>query len=166
MRAVILIGSPGVGKSTTLTLLADTLEADGIANAVVEVESLARAFPYPPLTQALAALPAIVELHRKAGHDLLLAAATPENQGELDALVDAFGEADVIVIRLTARSETAVARVTAREPPDWSGLPQLRNTARVLGARLDSLAHIDRVIATDDTEPAEVVAEVRAAAGI
>jgi ATPase subunit of ABC transporter with duplicated ATPase domains len=90
MRAVILIGSPGVGKSTTLTLLADTLEADGIANAVVEVESLARAFPYPPLTQALAALPAIVELHRKAGHDLLLAAATPENQRELDALVDAF----------------------------------------------------------------------------
>ena len=89
MRAVVLIGSPGVGKSATVTLLADMLEAEGRPNAVVEVESLARAFPSPPPAQALAALPRVVELHREAGRDLLLATATPETQGELDALLDA-----------------------------------------------------------------------------
>jgi hypothetical protein len=166
VRAILLIGSPGVGKSTTVTLLADTLEAEGIANAVVEVESLARAFPYPPLAQALAALPRVVELHRDAGQHLLLAVATPENQGELDAVLGALGCADVTVVRLTAPSETAVTRVTAREPADWPGLPPLRDTARDLGARLDALARVDRVIGTDEATPAEVVAAVRAAAGI
>jgi len=166
MRAVVLIGSPGVGKSTTVTLLADTLEAEGIANAVVEVESLARAFPYAPLAQALAALPLIIDLHRQAGQELLLAVATPETQSELDALLEAVGEADVSVIRLTARPETAVERVMAREPADWSGLTQLCHAARDLGARLDGFPHVDGIIATDDAEPSEVVAAVRAAVGI
>jgi len=166
VRAILLIGSPGVGKSTTVTLLADTLEAEGIANAVVEVESLARAFPYPPLAQALRALPRVVELHRDAGHDLLLAVATPEDQGELDALLGGLGCADVTVVRLTCRSETATRRITAREPADWPGLSQLRDTARDLGARLDALVGVDRVIGTDEATPAEVVAAVRHAAGL
>jgi hypothetical protein len=127
---------------------------------------LARASPYPPLAQALAALPRVVELHRDAGHDLLLATATPETQGELDALFDAVRDADVTVIRLAARPETAVARVTAREPADWPGLPRLLKTARGLGARLDGLSHVDHVIATDERAPAAVVAAVRAATGI
>ena len=149
-----------------MTLLADTLEAEGIANAVVEVESLARAFPYPPLVQALGALPRVVELHRDAGHDLVLAVATPESQAELDALLDALGCDDVAVVRLTARSDTAVARVMAREPVGWPGLPQLCDTARDLGARLDALVRVDSVVGTDDATPAEVVAGVRAAASI
>ena len=166
VRAVVLIGSPGVGKSTTVTLLADSLEAEGVANAVVEVESLARAFPYPPLAQALDALPRVIELHRDAGHDLLLAVATPEDQGELDALLGALGSADVTVVRLTARPRTAARRITAREPANWPGLSQLRDRACDLGARLDALVHVDRVIGTDDATPAEVVAAVRDAAGI
>ena len=166
MRAVVLIGSPGVGKSATVTLLADTLEVEGRPNAVVEVESLARGFPYPPLTQALAALPLVVELHREAGHDLLLATATPENQSELDALLEAIKDADVTVIRLAAKPETAVARVTAREPAAWPGLSRLLDTARDLGNRLDGLSRVDRVIATDELAPAAVVAAVRAAASI
>ncbi len=166
MRAVVLIGSPGVGKSTTLALLADTLEAEGVANAVVEVESLARAFPYPPLAQALRALRTVVDLHRDAGHELLLAVATPENQSELDGLLRSLRCADVTVIRLTARPETAVARVSAREPAGWPGLGRLRDTARELGASLDALVGVDRIIATDEATPAEVVAAVRHAARI
>jgi predicted kinase len=163
---VILIGPPGVGKSTTATLLADALEAEGTAIAVVEVEALARAFPPAPLAQALAALPLVVSLHRQAGHDLLLVVATPESQDELDALLEAVGCADVAVIRLAARPDVAVARVTAREPADWTGLPNLQHTARRLGDRLDGLSGIDRVIETDGAAPAEVVAAVRAATGI
>ena len=127
---------------------------------------MARAFPNPPLAQALAALPLVVELHREAGQDLLLATATPENQSELDALLEALGDAHATVTRLTARPETAVARLTAREPADWAGLPRLLDTARHLGNRLEGLSRVDRIIATDDVAPAGVVAAVRAAAGI
>ena len=70
VRAVVLIGGPRVGKSTILTRVADSLELDGVAHAVVEVESLARGFPYPPFAQALAALRRVVALHRDAGHGL------------------------------------------------------------------------------------------------
>jgi adenylate kinase family enzyme len=166
MRAIVLIGAPGVGKSTTLTSLADALERDGVANAVVEVESLARAFPYPPFEQALAALPRVVELHRGAGHRLLLAAATPQNQGQLDALLEALSCPHATVIRLDVAPEVGVARITAREPEDWTGLAQLRDAARDLGARLETLRGVDRVIQTHASTPAEVMAQVRELAGI
>ena len=70
------------------------------------------------------------------------------------------------VIRLTAQPETAVARVTAREAAGWPGLEQLRDTARDLGGSLDALVGVDRVIATDEATPAEVVVAVRDAARI
>ena len=80
----------------------------------------------------------MVALHREAGHELLLVAATPEDQDELDALLRALNS-DVIVIRLAARSETGVGRILAREPADWSGLAQLVDTARNLGPQLENL---------------------------
>jgi hypothetical protein len=161
VRAVVLIGAPGVGKSTILTRVADSLELDGVAHAVVEVESLARGFPYPPFAQALAALRRVVALHRDAGHGLLLAAATPEDQSELDALLEALGCSQMTVIRLKAPPEVGVARITAREPAVWSGLPQLRDTAGELGARLDHLVGVHHVVETHRATPADVVAEVR-----
>ena len=147
-------------------MLSDSLERDGLAHAVVEVESLARAFPYPAFEQALASLPHVVELHRGAGHGLLLAAATPENQSELDALLEALHCSQTIVIRLDVPPEIGVARITAREPEDWTGLAQLRATARGLGAELETLVGVDRVIQTHRSTPAEVVARVREVAGI
>jgi hypothetical protein len=166
VQAVVLIGPPGVGKSTTLTLLSNSLEIEGVAHAVVEVESLALGYPYPPFQQALAALPRVVELHRGAGLRLLLAAATPEDQVELDALLEALGCPQTTVIRLDAPPGTGVARVTAREPAEWSGLAQLRDTARHLGARLDGLVRVDGVIDTHESTSAEVVAKVREVARI
>ena len=103
----------------------------------------------------------MVALHRGAGRGLLLAAATPENQYELDALLEALGCSRTTVIRLDAPPEVGVARVSEREPADWSGLPQLRDTARKLGARLDRLVGVDYVMETHRSPSDGVLAEVR-----
>jgi hypothetical protein len=103
----------------------------------------------------------VVALHRGAGRGLPLAAATPENQNELDALLEALRCSQRTVIRLDAPPEVGVARLTAREPADWSGLPQLREIARKLGARLDHLVGVDYVMETHRSPPDGVVADLR-----
>jgi Ni2+-binding GTPase involved in maturation of urease and hydrogenase len=69
---VILVGPPGVGKTSVLTALMDLLIADDVRHAAVEAEALARSF-------------------RERGYPVLLVAATVESEDHLQRLLDAAG---------------------------------------------------------------------------
>jgi len=140
--------------------VADSLGRDGGADAVVEVESLAQGFPYPPFAQALAALPRVVALHRAPARTAA-ARSDPGDQSELDALLVSLGCSDTTVIQLDTPPGTGAARVTAREPADWIGLPQLLSRARELPARLQHLVGFDHVIDTHRSTVHDVAADVR-----
>jgi hypothetical protein len=48
---VLVTGPPGAGKTATLIALSDALVDDGIAHAVVDVDDVAWAYPFPSLEQ-------------------------------------------------------------------------------------------------------------------
>ncbi len=47
MFAVVISGAPGSGKTATLTALADALAGAEIAYAVIDVDEVAWAYPFP-----------------------------------------------------------------------------------------------------------------------
>ena len=163
MFALILTGPPGAGKTSVLTALVDALSDDDIAHAAVEVEALV--WTHPSLTDEQWArhVRAACELHREAGHRLLLVAQTLETDGDTAELLGAVGAGEVFVVRLEAEPATLVERIVEREPASWSGLAGLLEHARELAATMPSLAGVDLVLSTEGQRSEDVAARIRAA---
>ena len=163
MFALILTGPPGAGKTSVLTALVDALSDDDIAHAAVEVEALV--WTHPPLTdeQWSRQVSAACELHRAAGHRLLLVAQTLETDGDAAELLAAVGADEVCVVRLEAEPATLVERIVEREPASWAGLAGLVEHARELAATMPSLAGVDLVLSTEGQRSEDVAARIRAA---
>ena len=162
MFAVVVNGAPGAGKSVVLMALSDALVVDEIAHAVIDVDEVAWAWPYPSNEERFALLRASWEAHRSAGHELLLVGEVVESGEEFAELLAAIGADEHLLVVLEAELETLRARIHEREPPGWSGLDYLiRETERWA----DALAHMDGVHVRLDTErlsPDEVAARIRA----
>ncbi len=159
----MVTGPPGAGKTSVLTALADALSDDDIAHAAVEVETLV--WTHPALTGAQWArhVRLACELHREAGHRLLLVAQTLETDADVDQLLDAVGADEAILVRLEAEPASLVERITEREPPSWSGLSGLVEHAQQLAGTMPRLARVDLVLSTDGRRAEDVAARIRAA---
>ena len=163
MFAVVITGPPGAGKTSVLTALVDALSDDDIAHAAVEVEPLV--WTHPALTDEQRArhIRAACDLHREAGHRLLLVAQTLETDADTAELLDAVGSNEVFVVRLEAEPATLVERIVEREPAGWSGLAGLVDHTRELAATMPGLAGVDLVLSTEGQRPEDVAARIRAA---
>ena len=120
-----MIGPPGSGKTNVLIALHDALADSDIAHAVIEVEAVAWA--HPPLSdeQSLRHLKSACCAHRAAGCQLVLVGATATSADYLAAVRAAIAADDYLVVRLEADPLALRERIIAREPAEWSGLPQL-----------------------------------------
>ena len=152
MRAVLITGPPGSGKTSVLTALVDALSDDGVPHAAAEVEALA--WTHPPLDDARR-----LEHVRTvcAGHDLVLLADTVETPEELAALIAATGAAEAFVVRLQAPPDTLAARIIAREPESWSGTDALVAHARAMAP----VPGADLSLSTEGARAEDVAARIR-----
>jgi AAA domain-containing protein len=163
MFVLLLTGPPGAGKSEVLTGLHDDLGAAGVSNALLELDELQRC--YPPLDRGrlLAHLGMLCRSYGEAGHDLLLLAATLEDDAYADAVLEAAGTDEHLVVRLEASPATLERRLRSREPPGWVGLPELVRSSRRLAAGMKALGGVELVLSTEGTEPRQVAAQLEAA---
>ena len=129
----------------------------------MEVEALV--WTHPALTdeQRLRHVRTACELHRAAGHRLLLMVDTLETDADLTAVLDAVGADEHLIVRLHAAQDTLAARIVAREPPTWSGRDALVAHARALALTMPALSGVDLVLGTDAERPEDVAAAIRAA---
>jgi predicted kinase len=162
VRIVLVTGAPGAGKSTIATLVHDHLGDAGVANALVEADELRRAYPEPDAGDVRRRLAGLVASYADAGHDLVLVTETLETADDLAGLRAALPEAEILLVRLDADPETARARVRAREPAGWSGLPQLLESAGRLAVTMRGL-RADLVVRNEDADPEVAAAAVLAA---
>ena len=163
MFAVVLTGPPGSGKSSVLVALSDALSDDDIAHASVEVEALVWTHPALDDARWREHVQTMCALHRDAGHSLLLIAQTVETDAELAVLLEAAGADGRLLVRLEALPDTLAARITEREPPNWSGLGELVQHARELAATMPALTGVDLVVSTEGERPEAVAGRIRSA---
>jgi GTPase SAR1 family protein len=160
---LVLTGPPGAGKTSVLTALVDALSDDDIAHAAVEVEALVWTHPAVTREQWARHVRAICELHRQAGHRLLLVAQTLETDADVTELLAAVAADQVFLVRLEARPATLVRRIVEREPPAWSGLDDLVEHAQELAASMPALSGVDLILSTEGERAEDVAARIRAA---
>ena len=160
VRAVILVGPPGAGKTTVLERIAGLLADAGVHHAAVEVEALALTHPWPDDDAAFAHLELLAGSFRARGYPLLLAAATVDGPEYLPRLVSAIGAGERLLVRLEAPPAVLRDRIARREPPEWSGLGRLLDTADRLAATHAALPGVDLVLGTQDADPRAVAAAI------
>jgi chloramphenicol 3-O-phosphotransferase len=160
--AVVITGAPGAGKSVCLMALSDMLVVDELAHAVIDVDEVAWAFPYPSNEERFELARAAAETHRVQGKELLLVAEVVESDDELAQLIGAVGADGHLLVLLRAPLETLRRRILEREPPGWSGLDYLLGETKRWAVALEELDGVHLALDTDALTPGEAAARIRA----
>jgi broad-specificity NMP kinase len=161
MRALVLSGPPGAGKTTVLTALSGLLEAADARHALVELEALAHVHPWPDDDAAFDHLTHVAASFRRRGYPLLLVAATIVDAAFARRLRGALPADEVVLARLEAPPALLRERIARREPPDWVGLPRLLAAVEALAAAHAALPGVDIVLSTADGDPRALAAVLR-----
>ena len=109
MRAVLITGPPGSGKTSVLAALS-ALVTEPHACVEMELEGL--------------------DGVRRANAELLLLVDTVETEAELAQLVEAVDADEAFVVRLRAEPDTLAERIIAREPPRVVGARRRSSSTR------------------------------------
>jgi ABC-type phosphonate transport system ATPase subunit len=160
---VVINGAPGAGKTLCLMVLSDALVKDDIAHATIDVDEVAWAYPYPSDAARLTLLGASWEVHRRAGHELLLVGEVVESNDALGELLTAVGARDHLHVRLEAPPTTLRERIMDREPPGWSGLEYLLKEMERWAVVLKDLDGVHLGLDTVALSPEKCAARIRAA---
>jgi shikimate kinase len=160
IRAIVLTGAPGAGKSSVLESLAGLLDNAKVPHAAIESEQLAWGYPWLPEEQAYAVLAEVCRVQRGFGRRLFLVAATTETDEHITGLLAAVAADHHTVICLEATPETAARRVHEREPADWHGRDELVRAARRLATQIPALRGIDLHVHTEGRDPRDVAREI------
>jgi predicted kinase len=159
--AVVVAGPPGSGKTTVLTALENALADDGIEHAAIEVEAIS--WSHPPVSdeQSFLHLAAIRQMYAKAGYSLILCGATITSRQYLDGLLAALSAHEYLLIRLEGDPLVLRQRIIDREPPSWSGLPDLIESTEAIAATSRLLPGVDAVFSTTDTSSLQIAEQIR-----
>ncbi len=157
---LVLIGSPGAGKSSVLEALATLHDIEEVEHGVLEAEQLSLGRPLLGAGDWVPQLAAVLSLQRAAGRRRFLISATVVAPGDLAGVRDAVAAERLLVVCLSASPETVAARIEAREPDRWPGKQPLIERARRLASSTPSLPGIDMVIDTEQRTADEVAAEI------
>lgn len=161
MFALVLIGSPGAGKTSVLGALSDLLTIEDIPHALIETEALTAAHPALPDEQWVQQIAAVSGLYRRFGYELLLVVVTVETAADLRQAVAAIGADEHVVVRLQAEPATLRRRITEREPPCWSGLDDLLTATTRMAPVIAELEGIALTLTTEGQRPDAVANRIR-----
>ena len=126
IRALLITGTVGSGKTSTADALGDLLATAKIANAVIDVDWLRRSWPCPPDDPfnggiALRNLRAVARNYIDTGVLRLVLAGVVESHAERDAYQAALG-VPLTVCRLRVDLRTVRQRLTRRHEDHADGL--------------------------------------------
>jgi hypothetical protein len=155
-RALLLIGAPGSGKSSTLQALSSELERAQVPHSTLESEQLSMGWPLLPATTWIPSLASVLQAQLAAGRDLFLIAATPESPSDLAQIQTAIPTERLATICLSAPPTLVASRITTREPDTWPGKPHLILHARHLATEIPTFPGITTTISTSDTAPTAI----------
>ena len=158
MRAIIITGAPGAGKSCTLTALSDLLGDEGVGHVTVEVDDLSRGHPWRDGRRHLRAF--------AAGTELLLVGVTVESPRYLRELLEEIGCDSHVLVRLHARPETLVRRIREREAIPWSGREALIERAPALQEAIAGLPGVHLSLDSETATPKELARVIRDSRGV
>ena len=164
VRAIVITGAPGSGKSTVLEALAGLLDNDAVPHAALESEQFAWGYPWLPEEQAYEVLATACRALRDRGRALFLVSATTETDVHIDAVKRALAADEIVVVCLTAAPDTVAGRVFEREPPAWHGRDALVEHSRVLAVQIPALRGIDLHVNNEDRHPLDAAREIRSKA--
>ncbi len=127
VRALLINGTVGSGKTSVADTVGDLLAEAGIANAVIDVDWLRRSWPHPPgdpfnNAMALRNLSAVARNYLDSGAVRLVLAGVVESRSERDAYQAALG-VPLTVCRLRVALPTVRQRLTRRHDIDADRLP-------------------------------------------
>jgi chloramphenicol 3-O-phosphotransferase len=160
VAAVVLIGAPGAGKSSVLEALATLHDIERVEHGALEAEQLSLGRPLLPAGHWVPQLEAVLALQRGVGRRRFLISATVEDAQDLVTVRDATAAQLLLVVCLSASSETVAARLDAREPDRWPGQAALIARAQRLATSVPHLPEIDMIIGTEDRQAEDVAAEI------
>jgi chloramphenicol 3-O-phosphotransferase len=159
MRAVVVTGPPGAGKTSSLIALSDLLVEDRVPHAAVDVDEIAWSYPFPDLAGRCGELRSWSAERRARGCRLALVAEVVESEAHGADVLAAIGADEHLLVALHASPATLRDRIVAREPPGWRGLERLLAEAARY-AEPPAGAHL--VLDTERLTTAEVAREIRA----
>jgi broad-specificity NMP kinase len=160
MLVLLLTGPPGAGKSEVATALHDALSDAGTANALVELDELGRCYPRLSEERLMAHLGLLCDSFREGGYRLLVVTATVEDAGFGEAVWEAAGADEHMLVRLEAEPATLERRLLEREPGNWSGLAELVESSQRLAESMRDLPGVDLVLSTEDQQPDHVARQL------
>jgi len=100
---------------------------------------------------------------RPPGCELFIVGATATSADYLAAVVSAIEADEYLVVGLDADPQTLRKRIVAREPPEWSGLPQLLDVVDEIALTIRSLEDVQLLCSTDKASPTAVAEQIRQA---
>jgi GTPase SAR1 family protein len=159
VKALLLVGTVGSGKTTVLLELGRRLSERGEPHALVDLDWLAWVDPSPAsklgVQDILAAnLAAAVATFRRAGVTRLVLARQLTRAEDLASIEAALGGAELAVVRLEVPAAVLETRVRARD----SGRELEEHLAEIEAARRPEFSHL--TVGNDGRPTVEVADEI------
>lgn len=160
IRSILVNGTVGVGKSTTADAIGAVLTERGIPHAVIDLDTLRRAWPAPsddPFHEVLqfANLEDVVRNYRRAGVETFVLAGVVESGGALADHRRIVGDS-LAVIRLRLPVDVIRSRLRVRHDGDEPGLGWHLHRAGELPDILEAAALDDAIVDTEGMTPRQV----------
>jgi len=135
-QVLLIVGAPGVGKTTVLDAVTELLTARGIAHASLETEHLPQIVPRAGLSLILDALPGVWAAMRAHGVPRLVLTHTCEAVDDVAALAASLTDTTIAVVALQAPPATLRDRIRSR-----------RESAHITDYLLDVATRVEGVAA-------------------
>lgn len=169
VRALLLTGTVGVGKTTVAAAVGDLLVAQGVPHAVIDLDELRRAWPAPaddPFDQALELenLTAVATAYRRRGVRRLVLAGVLERAADRSRYAAACG-APLVVCRLRADLDLVRERLGSRHAGRDAELAWHRHRAGELHDLLERERVEDHLVEVTHLGPATAAEAALRAAG-
>lgn len=162
-RAIIITGTVGVGKTTTMAALTAYLEDSDVSCAGVDMDALRWFYPHPVGDRFGSSigrkhLAYLAASYHELGIPLIVLADVVEEDDDRRGLAAAMPQYDVHVVRLRLGLDTVAERLRQREDPerlDW-----YLHRAPELEAIQDAANVGDTIIDIGDRSPVEIAREI------